>query len=465
MTALNPRSDSPLHPMTYSTRGADPTTAPALLAPLDQVGAGLPGSGLSWLDDLRSAGRERFAAVGLPTIKNESWRYTNLRDLAKLSFQPAAPAAAAASIDLLPSVRPEGEDGPRLVFVDGRFRADLSSTGGLPPGVRLLSLAAALTSPGDLPGDLLADHVGRLAAADDRPLVALNSAYLADGPVLHVPAGVQLERPVELVFVSVGSDAQATSCHPRTLLIAEAGSKAVVVEHHVGRGAGTTLANHVTEVFVGEGATLHHYKSQREGGGAIHLSHIAATVATGGCYDNFILTTGAKLSRSEVVSRLDGTEARTHVSGGYLVRGKQHADTTTLIVHAQPFGTSREVYKGVIDDTARAVFQGKITVCPDAQKTDGYQLNRALLLSDGAEIDSKPELEIHADDVKCSHGCTAGELDDDALFYLRARGIDRDTAQGLLIGAFLSESLEEIAEPSIRDAFQGIVAGWLEEQK
>ncbi|CAO3359692.1 Fe-S cluster assembly protein SufD [Azospirillum melinis] len=450
---------SPLHPMTYSTRGADPATAPAFLAPLDEVGAGLPGSGLSWLTDLRAAGRERFAAVGLPTIRNESWRYTNLRDLAKTSFQPAAPAAAV--IDFLPTVRAEGQDGPRLVFVDGRFRADLSSVEGLPPGVELLSIAAALNSH----SDLLADHIGHLAAADDRPLVALNSAYLADGPVLHVPAGVLVERPIELVFVSVGSESQATSCHPRTLLIAEAGSKAVVVEHHVGRGAGTTLANHVTEVFVGEGATLHHYKSQRDGAGAIHLSHIAATVATGGCYDNFILTTGAKLSRNEVVSRLDGTDARTHVSGGYLVRGTQHADTTTLIVHAQPNGTSREVYKGVIDDTARAVFQGKITVCPGAQKTDGYQLNRALLLSDGAEIDSKPELEIHADDVKCSHGCTAGELDDDALFYLRARGIDRDTAQGLLIGAFLSESLEEIAEESIRDAFQGIVAGWLEEQK
>ncbi|MFP5515263.1 MAG: Fe-S cluster assembly protein SufD [Alphaproteobacteria bacterium] len=459
MTVPNSQVNSRLHPMTYSTRGADPATATAFLAPLDEMGAGLPGSGLSWLNDLRAAGRERFAAVGLPTIRNESWRYTNLRDLAKVSFQPAAPAAAV--IDLLPTVRPEGQDGPRLVFVDGCFRADLSSVEDLPPGVELLSIAAALNSH----GDLLADHIGRLAAADDRPLVALNSAYLADGAVLHVPAGVQVERPVELVFVSVGTDSQATSCHPRTLLIAEAGSKAVVVEHHVGRGAGTTLSNHVTEVFVGEGATLHHYKSQREGGGAIHLSHIAATVATGGCYDNFILTTGAKLSRNEVVSRLDGTEARTHVSGGYMVRGTQHADTTTVIVHAQPNGTSREVYKGVIDDTARAVFQGKITVCPDAQKTDGYQLNRALLLSDGAEIDSKPELEIHADDVKCSHGCTAGELDDDALFYLRARGIDRDTAQGLLIGAFLSESLEEIAEESIRDAFQGIVAGWLEEQK
>ncbi|PWC34592.1 Fe-S cluster assembly protein SufD [Azospirillum sp. TSO35-2] len=430
-----------------------------MLAPLDRVAGDLPGAGLSWLRDLRAQGRERFAAVGLPTIKNESWRYTNLRDLAKLSFQPAG--AAQSSFDLLPTVRPEGEDGPRLVFVDGRFRADLSSTDGLPPGVELLSLAAALTSH----GDLLAEHLGRLAAADDRPLVALNSAYLADGPFLRVPAGVQVERPVELVFASVGSDAAATAFHPRTLILVEAGAKAVVVEHHVGRGAGTTLANHVAEIVVGEGATLHHYKSQREARGAIHLSHIAATVATGGHYDNFILTTGARLSRNEVVSRLDGTEARTHVSGGYLARGNQHADTTTLIVHAQPNGTSREVYKGVIDDTARAVFQGKITVCPGAQKTDGYQLNRALLLSDSAEIDSKPELEIHADDVKCSHGCTAGELDDNALFYLRARGIDLETARGLLIGAFLAESLEEIAEPSIRDAFQGIVAGWLEEQR
>ena len=459
MSALLSQANSPLHPMPYSTRGADPATPPAFLAPLDQMGPGLPGSGLSWLNDLRAAGRERFAAVGLPTIRNETWRYTNLRDLAKIAFQPAAPTAAV--IDLLPTVRAEGQDGPRLVFVDGRFRADLSSVDGLPLGVELLSLEAALTTH----SDLLADHIGRLAAADDRPLVALNSAYLADGPVLHVPADVQVECPIELVFVSDGSESHATSCHPRTLMIAEAGSRAVVVEHHVSRGAGTTLSNHVTEVFVGKGATLHHYKSQREGGGAIHLSHIAATVETGGCYDNFILTTGAKLSRNEVVSRLDGTEARTHVSGGYLVRGTQHADTTTVIVHAQPNGTSREVYKGVIDDTARAVFQGKITVCPDAQKTDGYQLNRALLLSDGAEIDSKPELEIHADDVKCSHGCTAGELDDDALFYLRARGIDRDTAQGLLIGAFLSESLEEIAEEPIREAFQRIVAGWLEEQK
>ncbi|CAO3433896.1 Fe-S cluster assembly protein SufD [Azospirillum doebereinerae] len=455
---------------TYATRGADPSTAPAFLAPLDQVKSGLPGAALSWLRDLREQGRERFAAVGLPNVRNETWRYTNLRDLAKLTFHPADAADSAVRFDVLPTiwteaVRTEGRTGPRLVFVDGRFRGELSSTEGLPTGVELLSLAAAFASHGDLIGE----HLGRLALADDRPLVALNSAFLADGPVLRVAAGVAVEDPIELVFVSAGSTGsegdRPTSFHPRTLIVAEAGSRAVVVEHHIGCGTGTTLANHVGEVFVGEGATLHHYKAQRETGSSFHLSHTAATVAKDGCYDNFILTLGARLSRNEVVSTLAGTDARTHVSGGYMVRANQHADTTTLIDHAQPNGTSREVYKGVIDDTARAVFQGKIIVRPQAQKTDGHQLNRALLLSDTAEIDAKPELEIHADDVKCSHGCTAGELDDTALFYLRARGIDLETARGLLIGAFLAEAVEEIAEEPVRDAFQALVAGWLEEKR
>jgi len=233
------------------------------------------------------------------------------------------------------------------------------------------------------------------------------------------------------------------------------------VEHHIGLGTGATLANHVGEVFVGEGASVHHYKIQREHTNAFHLSHTAARVASKGVYDNFILTIGAKLSRNEVRSVLDGEHADTHVSGAYMVRGDQHVDTTTLIDHAQPCCTSREVYKGAIDGTARAVFQGKIIVRPGAQKTDGYQQNRALLLSDTAEIDAKPELEIYADDVKCSHGATVGELDEQALFYLRARGIDKETARGLLIVAFLAEALEEIPEENVREYFQTMVSNWL----
>lgn len=438
----------------YSTRGADPTTAPAFLAPLDGQSAAV----LPVVAELRAQGRARFAAVGLPTIKNEAWRYTNLRDLAKLAVTTAS---GDAPIDRLPTVRAEGQSGPRLVFVDGRFRADLSTADGLPDGVLLTDFASACQSH----SDLIADHLGRLASAEDRPLVALNSADLTDGVVLHVASGVSLDAPIELVFVSVGRDGATTASHPRALIVLEAGARAVLVEHHVSQGGNATLSNHVAEITVGEGATLHHCKAQRENAASFHLSHIAASVAAGGCYDNFILTIGARLSRNEVVSALNGGDARTHVSGGYMVRGNQHADISTIIDHAQPNGTSREVYKGVIDDSARAAFQGKIIVRPQAQKTDGHQLNRALLLSDSAEIDAKPELEIHADDVKCSHGCTAGELDDAALFYLRARGIDKETARGLLIGAFLSDVLDEIAEAPIREAFQGFVAGWLEEQR
>ena len=232
-----------------------------------------------------------------------------------------------------------------------------------------------------------------------------------------------------------------------------------MIEHHVGLGIGATFANHVAEAYVGEGAILRHYKVQREGAEAFHLSNSVAKVGKDACYDNFILTTGARLARNEVRVAL-GLGSSCNVNGAYMIGGHQHCDTTTVIEHREPHCTSREVYKGVIDDTARAVFQGKILVRHGAQKTDGYQQNRALLLSDTAEIDAKPELEIYADDVKCSHGATAGELDDEALFYLRARGIDKETARGLLIGAFLAEALEEIPEESVREAFQGIIAGW-----
>lgn len=439
----------------YSTRGADPTTAPAFLAPLEGRDAAI----LPVVADLRARGRARFAAVGLPTVKNEAWRYTNLRELAKQSIAPAGDSAAT-PVDRLPTVRSAGA-GPRLVFVDGRFRADLSTIQGLPTGVLLTDLASACRDH----GDLVAAHLGRLASADDRPLVALNSADLTDGVVLRVGAGVAVAEPIELVYVTVGREGVTASSHPRALILLETGARAVLVEHHISQGGAAVLSNHVAEITIGEGATLHHCKVQRENDASFHLSHIAASVATGGVYDNFILTLGARLSRNEVVSALDGRDARTHVSGGYMVRGHQHADISTVIDHAQPNGTSREVYKGVIDDDARAAFQGKIIVRPQAQKTDGHQLNRALLLSDNAEIDAKPELQIFADDVKCSHGCTAGELDDDALFYLRARGIDKETARGLLIGAFLADVLDEIAEAPIRDAFQGYVAGWLEEQR
>jgi Fe-S cluster assembly protein SufD len=449
--------------MTTSHRG-DPAVSP--LARFETLRAALPGTAVSWLRDLREQGRERFATLGFPTIREEAWKYTSLRALDALTFVPAAAATTHACFDVLPSIHSsaargtaEHEDtgrGPRLVFVDGRLRPELSSLGTLPAGVELTSLAQAFAADSDLVGDRL----GRLA--EDNALVALNTAFLVDGPVLHIRAGVQVPGPVEIVFVSLGGGGDAaTAFHPRSLVVAEAGSHITVVEHHVGFADGPVLANHVGEVYVGENASVRRCKVQREALDTFHLSHVSARVAAGGRYDDFILTVGGRLARNEVRVILDGEHASCHVNGAYMVRGTQHCDTTTFIDHARPNGSSREVYKGAIDGHGHGVFQGRIVVRPGAQKTDGHQLNRALLLSETAAIDAKPELEIYADDVKCSHGATAGELDDDAMFYLRARGIDRETARNLLIGAFLAEAIEEIPEEAVRTAFEDVVAGWL----
>lgn len=426
---------------------------------IDQFGhlrADLPGAGLPWLDRLRTAGLERFSAQGFPTIRAEAWKYTNLRSLEKIAFAPATRGTLAASIDALPTVMPAGSPSHRLVFVDGRFRAELSSPGALPAGVELTSLAAAL----DGRAGWIEEHLGQIGDADARPLLALNTAFLADGAVLRLPRGTVVTAPIELVFVGTATEGPAV-WHPRTLIVAEDNSEATVVEHHVGIGDGTYFANGATEVVVGAGARLHHYKVQRESLNAFHLSSVTARLGRDATYDNFILTLGARLARNEVIARLDGTGVTCRLNGAYMVRGSQHCDTTTVIDHALPHGSSREVYKGVIDQTARAVFQGKIIVRPGAQKTDGYQINRALLLSDHAEIDSKPELEIYADDVKCSHGATAGELDENALFYLRARGIDKETARGLLVAAFLGEAVDEIRSEPVREAFLALVSSWL----
>ncbi|EWY37898.1 FeS assembly protein SufD [Skermanella stibiiresistens SB22] len=444
------------------------TPAPAVQPYLDhhgRVASSLPGGDLSWLGNLRAEGIARFRKQGFPGARVEAWRYTNLRPLEKVAFEPAPAGggpSAAVSVDLLPTVMPAGQPSHRLVFVDGAFRDDLSSIGTLPEGAVVTSLGHALNSH----ADLLERHLGRVGVTDSNPFQALNTAFLADGVVVHLPKGVAVAEPIEVVFIGTGGVSEKpTMHHPRILVVAEANSEATLVEHHLGQGVGTYFANHVTEIVAGEGARLHHYKVQRESTLAFHMATVTADLAKDASYDNFVLTMGGRLSRNEIKPVLNGTGVECRLSGAYMVNGQQHCDTTTVIDHAQPHCTSREVYKGVIDGTAKAVFQGKIIVRPDAQKTDGYQLNRALLLSDTAEIDSKPELEIYADDVKCSHGATAGELDDDQLFYLRARGIDLESARNLLIAAFLADAIEEVRIDTVREAFQGMVTGWLKTQR
>ncbi len=414
------------------------------------VAAGLPGNELPWLRDLRAQAIERVRQLGLPTIRNERWKYTNLSSLAAVAFEPAAADSSSGSPGQLPSII----GGCRAVFVDGLYRADLS-TGQLPRGVTLTNLAELLRDDPDRARALFGGHD---AGADS--LGALNLAFARDGYVIELTADASIETPVELLHLTT-SGAAAVAYHTRNAIVAEAGGSATVIETFLHDAATVYWSQPVTEVRVGAGATLRHYKDQNEGSKAFHTAATDVRVAENGRYENFVLSTGAALSRNEIAVVLDGPGASCRLDSGYLARGRQHADNTTAIIHAKPQTTSAEVYKGVLDDQARAVFQGRIVVEKDAQKADGHQLNKTILLSDRAEIDTKPELEIFADDVKCSHGAAAGELDEDALFYLRARGIDQADARRMLVEAFVGETLENIADVTVRATFERRIGGWM----
>ncbi len=414
--------------------------------------ATLPGAGLPWLAQLRDDAMTQFALEGMPTRKIEDWKYTNLSALEAAKFIPAEACENGVSRDSLPTLIGAEH---QLVFVNGRFRADLSAICIPPQGVFIGCLAEVLEKdPRSLEGCL-----GRAGEADGLPMLALNTAMMTDGLYLRLEDGVDLASVVEVIHVSVGG-AAPTAHFPRNLIVAGEGSHATIIEHHIGDG-GTTFANVVTEIIAGENAGIRHCKVQAEGAQAYHIAILQARLAKNASLDSFYFASGAKLSRNEIRVRLEGEGADCRLYCAYMMKDRQHADHTTLIDHAAPHTTSREVYKGVLDGRARAVFQGKILVRPDAQKIDGHQLNRTLLLSDRAEIDSKPELEIHADDVKCSHGATTGEIDEEALFYLRARGIPEDQARGMLVEAFLREVIDGIAMAGLREPLADRVVRWM----
>ncbi len=417
--------------------------------------ADLPGRARPWLSDLREAGMRAFGSHGLPTTRSESWKYTNLRPLEKIAFRAAGRNTV--SIDRLPSLLPAGAAEHRLVFVNGSYRSDLSSLGTLPDGVELVSLAMLLEHD----PDRLAPYLEPNGHGPEQSLLALNTAMMSDGVLLSVPRGVTVRGPIELIFIGAALD-QPLAYHPRNLILMGPDSQAVVVEHHVTLGDGpATLANTTTQVRLAEGALLHHYKMQAEGTEAFHLATAEVELDRDAHYDAFGMSLGARLSRNEVSVRLNGEGATCHLNGAYMMRGRQHCDNTTVIEHLVPKTSCKEVFKGVLDDKARAVFQGRIVVHPDAQHSDGHQLSKVMLLSDQAEIDAKPELEIYADDVKCSHGATAGDLDHDALFYLRSRGLPEARARSLLIEAFLTEAVEAIAAEDLCPAFLASIADWL----
>ena len=390
----------------------------------------------------RAAAAASFRTLGLPGgtsgRRSEAWKYTSLRPLAEAEFPGSY--GGVNSVIIKPAMPVKDDDGgARLVFLDGVFRADLSAK---VPGFTPFANAPAF---------------GALPRPDREPLVALNTMLAADGAVLHVPAGVNA-GVVRIASIGTGANA----FHPRHRIHLEQGASLILLETATGEGA--YFHNPVTEITVAEGAHLTHIRLQDESTEAFHLATIYAEVAEGGTYDGFSLVLGGRVARTEIHAVLNGNNATAHMNGAQLLTGSQHADFTSVVRHAAPHGTSRQTVKNVLNGRSRGVFQGRIEVARHAQKTDGYQMNQALLLSPDAEIDSKPELEIFADDVKCSHGATVGELDAEQLFYLRSRGVPDSEARALLVRAFLAEALDLVTDESIRAILEQRVDAWWERQ-
>jgi Fe-S cluster assembly protein SufD len=401
-----------------------------------------------WVAALRRQGMERFTALGFPTTKNEDWHFTSVAPIAEREFTyVAARTGDVTASDLEPFGFAGDDDWHTLVFVNGRFASELSSLSRLDPGVRAMSLADAWTKASDL-----AKRVGTVLT-EEPAFTALNSAFMLDGFVLHVAKDVDVSRPIHCVFVT-DAHAAKMAMHPRNLIVLDRNAKATVVESYVALGDATYFTNAVTEVSVGEGATLQHYKVQREGRRAFHVGTIEARQARDSHYISFAFSMGGSLSRANVYTKLDGEGAGSTLNGLYMLDGEQHNDHQTRIEHAQPNCFSRELYKGVLDDRSHGVFNGKVYVHAIAQKTDGKQTNNTLLLSRDAQIDTKPQLEIFADDVKCTHGATVGRLDEMALFYMKSRGVNAESARRLLIYAFAADVLETIEQPEVRETLE-----------
>jgi Fe-S cluster assembly protein SufD len=393
----------------------------------------LPGDQL-----IREAAARAFAAAGLPGARNEAWKYTSLRLLSEVRFQE--PLTAIADCDQLLARLP-AIDAPRLVFVDGRRRGDLSST---PATLRVHGFAQT-------------PDFGPLPQPEREPLTALNTMLAEDGAVIRVPEGADGGT---LVLASLGttSPARPVAFHPRHVVRLGRGARLTLIE--IAAGEGVYLHNAVSEIVVSEGAALAHIRLQQEAERAFHFATLYVDVATRGTYDGFALNHGGRVARTEIHARLSGPGGVAHLNGAQLLRGTQHGDITTVVSHDAPACTSRQTVKNVLAGRARGVFQGRIEVARGAQKTDGYQMNQALLLSPDAEIDSKPELAIYADDVKCSHGATVGELDADQMFYLRSRGVPEREARTILVRAFLAEALDPVGHEGARAALEAAIAQW-----
>ncbi len=414
--------------------------------------------GPDWLEPVRRAAADRFAAVGFPTSRDEEWRFTPVGPIAQTTWRPSPGVAAKVPADRLAPFVFGHAEWSTLVFVNGAYSEALSRIMDLPRGVQVGNLAAALRGN----GSVLEAHLTRHAPIDGSPFTAINTAGFRDGGLVHVPAGLDLERPVHFVYLTT-ADAAGTAMHPRNLIVVERGARASVIESYVTLAPGEVYwTNPVTEVSAAAGSWLEHTRIQRESERAHHVALTHVDQQRDSHYRSFSMAMGGTLARHNLHVRLNDENIETLMYGLYLTRGEQVVDNHTAIFHDQPNCRSWEVYKGVLDGRSRAVFNGKVFVQPAAQKTDAKQTNRNLLLSDSARVNTKPQLEIFADDVKCTHGATVGRLDDVALFYARSRGIPQAAAERLLTYAFAAEVIDEVALAPVRVELDRLVLERLE---
>lgn len=414
-----------------------------------------------WLQALREKGLARFDALGFPTMKNEDWHFTSVAPIAEQIFRAAAVSKAGVSsegsfagmvaradLERFQFGRP---DWHTLVFVNGEFSPNLSSYAGLGSGVRVNSLENALRSGTGRPER----HLGKIATFDNHAFTALNTAFIRDGAFIEVQANTQVARPIHLVFVSEGQGKAVA--HPRNLIVAAQNSRASIIESYVCVRDNLYFTNAVTEISLGEGAQIDHYKMQQESEKSFHVGTVQVRQARDSTLHSFSFAVGGLLARTNIYTALDGDGATCTLNGLYLADGAQHIDNQTVIEHIAPNCPSHEVYKGVLNGRSHGVFNGKVYVHPEAQKTDGKQSNNNLLLSPTARVDTKPQLEIFADDVKCTHGATVGRLDEMAMFYLNSRGLGRETARTLLTYAFAADVLETIALEPVKQELERMV--------
>ncbi len=418
------------------------------------------GKGHAWLRPIRRAAMARFAELGFPTTRDEDWRFTSVAPIVQTAFAPAAEGGVEPTPRDLEPVTFQGLACHRLVFVNGRYAPGLSRLQGRPDGVVISGLVRA---PG-ASQDLLEQHLARYADYHQDAFAALNTAFMEDGALVHIPRGAVLAAPIHLLYVSTETAAPIIT-HPRNLIVAGDNSQATIVEDYVSLNGGVAFSNAVTEMVVGDSGVLSHSLLARENARAFNVSTLRVQQGRSSSVTSHSVLLGGALVRNNVHPVMGGEGGECLINGLFMATGRQHMDNYMKVEHASPHCSSRQFYNGILDGQSRGVFHGRIIVHKDAQKTDAKQTNRNLLLSEDAQIDTKPQLEIYADDVKCTHGATIGQIDEDAIFYLRSRGMAKESARALLLFAFAEESLQRMQVEPIRRHLEELVKQWLPQGK